>query len=169
MTNTSKPNGIQKKIVLITVIGSLGWIALVFLAPLLRDYALSASGLCYTAFSPVCHQIPSRCFWIAGHPLAVCTRCLGVYIGFTIGACLYPFFRGLSSVDLPKKEIFILMSMPIVIDTAGNILMIWMTGEWMRFGIGVLWGSILPYYFIPGLTDALNHKIISSRFGGSPL
>jgi uncharacterized membrane protein len=40
------------------------------------------------AFSLVCHQRPDRCFWIFGAPVAVCTRCLGIYIGAAIGLLL---------------------------------------------------------------------------------
>ncbi len=36
-------------------------------------------------FALVCHQRPERCFWIFGAPIAVCARCLGIYIGAAIG------------------------------------------------------------------------------------
>ncbi len=37
-------------------------------------------------FSRICHQDPARSFWIAGVPLAVCARCLGIYAGAALGA-----------------------------------------------------------------------------------
>ena len=37
-------------------------------------------------FSLVCHQDPARSFWIAGAPVAVCARCLGIYLGVAAGA-----------------------------------------------------------------------------------
>ena len=37
------------------------------------------------AFSLICHQRPERSFWIFGAPVAVCARCLGLYIGAAIG------------------------------------------------------------------------------------
>jgi len=36
-------------------------------------------------FAVVCHQRPERCFWIFGMPVAVCARCLGIYLGATVG------------------------------------------------------------------------------------
>jgi uncharacterized membrane protein len=39
-------------------------------------------------FALVCHQRPDRCFWIFGAPLAVCTRCFGIYVGAAIGLLL---------------------------------------------------------------------------------
>ncbi|HKV40945.1 MAG TPA: DUF2085 domain-containing protein, partial [Blastocatellia bacterium] len=28
-----------------------------------------------SSYGRICHQIPDRCYWIAGHPMAVCARC----------------------------------------------------------------------------------------------
>jgi uncharacterized membrane protein len=39
----------------------------------------------HQGFALVCHQRPERCFWIFGAPIAVCARCLGIYIGAAIG------------------------------------------------------------------------------------
>lgn len=40
------------------------------------------------AFSLVCHQRPERSFWLFGAPIAVCARCLGIYLGAAIGLLL---------------------------------------------------------------------------------
>lgn len=37
------------------------------------------------AFSLVCHQRPERSIWIFGAPIAVCARCLGIYVGAALG------------------------------------------------------------------------------------
>jgi uncharacterized membrane protein len=39
-------------------------------------------------FALVCHQRPERCFWMFGAPVAVCTRCLGIYAGAAMGLLL---------------------------------------------------------------------------------
>ncbi len=39
-------------------------------------------------FALVCHQRPERSFWIFGAPVAVCARCLGIYLGAAIGLLL---------------------------------------------------------------------------------
>jgi predicted membrane protein DUF2085 len=57
-------------------------------APLLaRDHLLAAYFL-RRCFALVCHQDPARSFWIAGAPLAICVRCLGIYLGVSAGAFL---------------------------------------------------------------------------------
>jgi uncharacterized membrane protein len=36
-------------------------------------------------FALVCHQRPERSFWIFGGTVAVCSRCLGIYLGAALG------------------------------------------------------------------------------------
>ncbi|HEV2021449.1 MAG TPA: DUF2085 domain-containing protein [Terriglobales bacterium] len=57
------------------------------MAPVLSagGYGLTAFGI-LLFFSPVCHQDPARLFWIFGGPVAVCARCLGIYLGAAVGA-----------------------------------------------------------------------------------
>jgi len=39
-------------------------------------------------FSRLCHQDPARSFYWWGAPLAVCVRCLGIYLGAAAGFCI---------------------------------------------------------------------------------
>lgn len=135
--------------------GVIAWLGVIFLAPYLKSQSLSLNIFIYSVFSPICHQTPSRSFFFYGQPLAVCGRCLGIYSGFFIGTLLYPFLKGFSNTDLPKTRIFVIFSIPIVIDTMGNFLHLWLTPNVPRFFIGFLWGLILPFYFIAGITDLL--------------
>jgi uncharacterized membrane protein len=143
---------------LLILCGIIGWLGLIFLAPYLKSQSSGLQAFCYGLFSPVCHQNPSRCFTFLGYPLGVCARCLGIYSGFLMGTALYPFLKKFSNLTLPKTRIFILMSLPVAIDGAGNLFHIWMTSNWPRLAIGFIWGIILPFYFIVGLTDHFVRK-----------
>lgn len=151
-----------KNKILLMYLFSLGgiiiWIGAIFLAPYLKKESLTLNNFVYALFSPVCHQIPSRSFFFFGYPLAVCARCLGIYFGFFAGTAFYPFLNGFSSLSLPKSKIFLIISFPIVIDTIGNFFHIWTTLNWMRFAFGFIWGVILPFYFITGLSDLYIHR-----------
>ncbi len=61
-------------------------LAAVVAAPLLTAGARPEALGIYAAFSWVCHQRPERCWQLAGFPLAVCVRCLGLYAGALAGA-----------------------------------------------------------------------------------
>jgi uncharacterized membrane protein len=39
-------------------------------------------------FALVCHQRPERSFWMFGVPVAVCARCLGIYVGAAFGLAM---------------------------------------------------------------------------------
>ena len=148
----------KSKILLVyflTLSGIIAWIGIIFLAPFLKSQSSGLHAFCYGIFSPLCHQNPARSFFFFGYPLAVCARCLGIYLGFFAGTVLYPLLKKLSDLTLPKTRIFILMSLPVVIDTIGNFFHLWMTPGWLRFATGFIWGAILPFYFIVGIADAL--------------
>jgi uncharacterized membrane protein len=148
---------------LFSLIGIFIWLGIIFLAPYLRNHNSGWNVLFYSILSPVCHQIPSRSFFLFGYPLAVCGRCLGIYFGFIIGTLMYPLLKGLSNTTLPKTKTFILFSLPIIFDTLGNFLRIWMTPNLPRFIIGFLWGLIFPFYFIPGITDFFLTSVSKKR------
>jgi uncharacterized membrane protein len=79
---------------------ALGMVLLALGAPWLAAshpaYALAIRGF----FSGLCHQDPERSFTVAGSPVAVCVRCLGIYGGVAAGAVLNGWLRSQSRVAL---------------------------------------------------------------------
>jgi len=64
-------------------------VAGVIAAPYFLTHSLPALGFALRqGFALVCHQRPERSFWIFGAPVAVCARCLGIYLGAAIGLLL---------------------------------------------------------------------------------
>ena len=148
-----------KKVFLVFVFTALGiclWLSLIFLAPYLESASSPLSRWIYLMFAPTCHQNASRCFHLWGNPMAVCARCLGIYFGFLGGTFFYPVIRGVRSLTLPRLRVFFWISIPIAADALGNILSLWSSPAWLRLFLGIIWGSILPFYFIPGIADALS-------------
>lgn len=158
---------VEKKIFRIvfifTLIGVIGWLALIFIAPFLRSLDIPANSFIYAIFSPICHQNPSRCFYLFGYPLAVCTRCLGIYFGFFLGTLIFPVVNGFKSKRAPKNLIFFIFTVPIVIDTLGNMFHLWQTSDWLRYVIGFIWGTLLPYYFIVGISEFIKEWVIHRK------
>jgi uncharacterized membrane protein len=138
----------------LTVAGTAVWLAAIFLAPELAGRGRTGPArLLYAVFAPVCHQIPERCFTFHGHPLAVCGRCLGVYAGFAAGLALYPLIRGFSRLSLPPARLFLISVLPLAVDGLAGFLGLWASPIGVRFVTGLFWGALLPYYFVPGLSD----------------
>ena len=137
----------------LTLIGTLAWLAAIVLAPVLKSRSSGAAPFLYALFSPICHQIPGRSFFLRGFPLAVCGRCLGIYTGFLAGLVMYPIVRGFRRIALPPMRLFLLVSLPAGLDFLLGLSRLWESPNWLRFVTGFVWGVLLPFYFITGLSE----------------
>jgi uncharacterized membrane protein len=123
-------------------------------APVLasRAHALPAA-LLYLAFSPICHQLPDRSFFLCGYPWAVCHRCAGVYWGLFC-ATFIPFSVLRSLCSLRIRRIWALgASTPLALDLALPVLGLWQSSAASRFATGLLFGSMLASLSLPGLAE----------------
>lgn len=143
-----------RKVYFFIAAGTVVWLKAIFLAPWLASRGASgASRFFYAVFSPICHQIPNRCFIVYGHPLAVCGRCLGIYFGFAAGLVIYLCVRGFSKLALPPARLLILLTLPMAADAGAGILGVWASPIGVRFAVGFAWGTILPFYLVTGAAD----------------
>ncbi|HEV7682748.1 MAG TPA: DUF2085 domain-containing protein [Pyrinomonadaceae bacterium] len=139
---------------LVAAAGCVGIMSLIIGAPLGMNSGHSFFGLTiYKAFSYVCHQIPERSFFIAGHQFAVCARCTGIYAGFTVATLLYPLVRSLKQTDAPPRKWLFLGAAPLAIDFTVGYLGIWENTHSSRFATGALLGAVAVFYVMPGLMD----------------
>lgn len=107
----------------------------------------------YGAFGHLCHQIPERSFFIAGHQFAVCARCTGIYAGFTVATLGYPLLRSLRRSDTPPRRWLFLSAAPLAIDFSLGFFGLWENTHLSRFLTGALLGSVAVFYVMPGLLD----------------
>ncbi len=91
-------------------------LGLVVAAPLLAASGGLSASVLYESFARVCHQIAERSFHVAGHPLAVCHRCFGFYVGFTLGMIVLPLLRPARDWLLEKPRRILLFLTPAAID-----------------------------------------------------
>jgi len=157
LTEGREGRGSIQRTVLFVFIGitaaSLIWLGGMLLAPYLRSRSSPWAGPVYLIYKPVCHQLASRSLTCFGQPLAVCARCTGIYLGFLAGLGIYPFIRGWRRPALPSGRVFVLISSPIVLDAAAHLLGLWDTSNAVRLATGIVWGTILPFYFMAGIAD----------------
>ena len=144
---------ITRRVFAWTLFGSVVWISSLIFAPILKSRIPFLSGLIYAAFSPTCHQLSDRCFHLGAEPLAVCARCFGVYIGFLAGTLLFPFVKKRFPRPLPSALVFICFTFPVGLDTTANFFHVWNSPSWVRFLLGISWGTILPCFFIVGISE----------------
>ena len=96
------------------LLGSIGWLALVFAPPFAGPYAEVVRWL----FNTICHQIPERSFHLFGEPIAACHRCTGLYVGFTAGVLVWPWMPRLASWLAANPRWVGLFLLPLAIDWA---------------------------------------------------
>lgn len=163
---TSPSPRTTRRVWLWTAAGTALWLFGIVLAPWLaaRGAAGPARAL-YAVYAPVCHQLAGRCFSIWGRPLAVCGRCLGIYLGFAAGLAAYPLVRGWARTALPSGRLFILLTLPLAADGLAGFLGLWQSPIAVRAATGLVWGALLPFYFVAGLADLVRarHERASAR------
>jgi uncharacterized membrane protein len=97
-------------------LGFLAGLGLVVAAPWLAHRGSWLGPLLYSLFDPVCHQLPERSFHLWHEPFAVCHRCTGLYLGFTLGIALWPSFPGAAARLLARPRAILLFAAPLAID-----------------------------------------------------
>jgi uncharacterized membrane protein len=109
------------------------------LAPLLAPTHPLAALLVRSFFSRLCHQDPARSFVIAGSPVAVCVRCLGIYCGVALGMFL----------RMGKVSAFRLLAVAMLVNLVdvGTGMLHWhgnmpVTRFWLGLLLGIAAGSI---------------------------
>lgn len=133
---------------------ALALVGLAFSAPLLAAAGhASLSAVVYRAFAGLCHQLPERSFELAGHPLAACARCAGVFAGFAAGALLHPLARGFGRTDAPRRLWLVLAVLPTAADFALNVAGLWPNTHWSRALTGALAGAGLVFFVLPGVVQ----------------
>jgi len=156
---------------LIVSTGTLLFVSMIVAAPLLAaGHQDNIAGTIYHSFGLLCHQLPERSFFIAGQKFAVCSRCTGLYFGFAGTLLFYPLLKSLRRTDLPSRKWLIITAIPLLIDFSLTFLGIWENTHATRFLTGLLLGSVVVFYVMPGVIELSLRKwttLFSGRSTGT--
>ncbi|XRP96921.1 DUF2085 domain-containing protein [Methanocaldococcus sp. 16A] len=103
----------------------------------------------YSVYSPICHQLPQRSYFIFGYKMAVCARCFGIYTGVLIGMLIYPFIKKLNDFKLPHKKYLIISLIPMAIDGTTQLIGLRESFNELRFITGFIAGFVSVFYILP--------------------
>lgn len=104
-------------------------------------------------FSPICHQIMDRCFWLWNYPLAVCARCSGIYFGVLLGTLFYPLLKNYQKSELLPRRYLVVMLLPTTIDFLLGFFHVLENTHFSRAFTGVLAGFALAFYITPAIIN----------------
>ena len=131
------------------------FVSAIIAAPLIESAGgdKTAASFIYLAYSRVCHQIADRSFHIEGYPLAVCSRCFGIYSGYVLGLVVYPFSRPLTRTETPRRIWLLLALAPLAIDFAGDWAGVFDNTMLSRALTGLMAGAAGAFFTLPGFVS----------------
>ena len=149
---------INLKYLLLIIAGLFLWLTGIFLIPVLASagpaWVRQLANWGYFFYHPVCHQIADRSFAINGFPMAVCIRCLAVYMaGFFL--CLGVLrTRRISPLSLP---VYLLLLFPAISDFIMEKIMPYQGLPWLRFVTGFFMGVALFHLILLSVGTPASH------------
>jgi uncharacterized membrane protein len=152
-----------RRVWLVSTVIILAIVSLIVIAPLTAGTHPQLAKSIYGGFAVLCHQIPERSYFIAGHKFAVCSRCTGLYAGFTLTLLFYPLLRSLRATDWPPPVWLVLSAVPMAVDFGLTFLGIWENTHTSRLLTGLLLGSVSVFYVMPGLAELATRKSRETR------
>ena len=91
-------------------------------------------------FFGICHQIPERTFFMNDLPMAVNSRCFGIFTGLMSGWAAIPFLvTGFRDGKWPVRILIIAITLQLI-DYTGNLLGWWANTNESRFVLGSILG-----------------------------
>lgn len=144
---------------LIIAAGALMVSLLIVIAPLAAagNHNLLAFSI-YRIFANVCHQLPERSFYIAGHQFAVCARCTGLYAGTTFAILFYPLVRPIRTAVTPPRKWLFVAAAPLAVDFSLGFLGIWENTHTSRLLSGLLLSAVSVFYIMPGIAELSSRR-----------
>lgn len=137
-------------------------LVLALLPPFLPVEWQSAARRC---FGPVCHQWPGRSPQIAGVPIAVCDRCIGIYLGLVAGVAATGWGRYPWGVLGTYGRYLLLGSLvPLGLNWIGPVLGLWGSGPVGRALTGLIFGGVAASYVM----NQLLRRVARARPPGDP-
>jgi uncharacterized membrane protein len=123
------------------------YVGLPFLAPILMAAGFTgAANAIYQAYNLVCHQLPTRTYFVFGEQVAMCERCISIYVTLAVGGLVFNLvrFRSLSF------KWYILLALPMALDGGSafvselaQVIPLWIF--WVMWTVIVLIAALVMY------------------------
>jgi len=126
MANTTFSTALQRRLddgtqwvlrhwLLLVNIGAILYAGLPWLSPLAKASGHPLVGeILFQIYRPLCHQLPERSFFICGHQVGFCHRCVAMYSSIVVAGLLFGLLR--RRIRPVSLKIGGLLLLPILID-----------------------------------------------------
>ncbi len=155
--------GLRYKIASVTILFfSMVWCGLFLSVPFLLKGNLTLqkiAALIRFFFAPICHQMDSRSFHLAGHALPVCARCTGIYGGFLVGILIYILISRLKKVLVPSRATLLIGLTVTGLEVSLSLLNVFPSTLASRSITGAVLGFIAAFFVMAALNQIINRPI----------
>ena len=148
----------------VNIMGGL-FAGLPLLGPFLRSRGLDLpADMLYFAFGLTCHQMPERSFFIFGHKMCLCQRCMAIYGTIFVLGLLYSLVRGRIR-PLRWRWLFALW-VPMALDGFTQLFGLRESNAELRLITGALFALSCVWFGFPYLEQAFNdmRRDLEARF-----
>ncbi|HTY01743.1 MAG TPA: DUF2085 domain-containing protein [Bacteroidota bacterium] len=160
---------LSQRVYVALLAGVLLWCLAIVAAPLLHGGRWTGvSAFLYAFFHPICNQIDSHSFHIAGEKTGVCMRCTSIYFSFFAGLLVYPLFRSITSRVGAGRSWLLAAVVPMVVDVALSLLNVHESSSVTRVFTGAFFGIIAVFVLLPIIIDASSELMTRTRVQPSP-
>jgi uncharacterized membrane protein len=159
-TDETPPRPTSRLVPAIVTGFALAWTAGVVVVPWLASQGSVVAPWLRLVYKPGCHQIPERCLDLGFGPIAVCARCMGLYIGGCLGL-VWTTLRNRSS--RPRPVWLAVVAAPTVIDFAAGQIGLPSLDNWPRFALAVPLGLFAGLYLGDALITILRENTRDAR------
>jgi uncharacterized membrane protein len=124
-----------------------------FLAPILmaNGYSLPAN-LIYSVYQFLCHQLPSRSYFVYGYQVAYCQRDTAIYTTLLVTTLLFPLVR--SRLKPLPWQWYIVLITPMAIDGLTQLVGLRYSNWQLRTVTGALFGLATAWLALPYMEEA---------------
>lgn len=103
----------------------------------------------YEFLAPICHQFPTRSFWLLERPMAICARCFSMYVAFAIAVLIAVWSTKTSHrIGTAPLVLPVGFAIPLVVDGYLQMATDYESTNVVRFLTGVLFGIAMASLLI---------------------
>ena len=129
----------------------------------LTPYFISSGLIKYAEFvntipGVICHQLPSRCYFLFGSNIALCTRCYAFYSSMLIFSIGYLFVK-LNLERHHKLILFYLLIAPLIIDGTTQYFNLRESNNFIRTATGLMAGIGTSIILIQTYSDRITYLL----------
>ena len=139
-------------------------------APILRTFGLvGPSASILAAYRLFCAQTPSHSFYIAGHQVCLCQRCLAIYSSMLLGGLLLALLRrrGLH-VRSVGWLMWVVAALPMALDGGTQLFGLRESNVWLRLLTGALFGLATAFFALPQIQSATQPQAFAYAYVPQP-